>query len=201
MYQSKFTTTPVLHLYPHWNWKQGDTVDLVCYYNNADEVELFVNGKSFGSQKKNADDLHVKWSVPYEAGTIKAVSKKSNKVVLTKEIKTAGQAHKIILKADRKMILADGKDLSFVTATVVDKNGVTVPTANNLIQFKISGAGVLVGVDSGDPTSHESFKGDKHTALNGLALAIIQSTLKKGTVTLTATSKGLQSSVVTITAN
>jgi len=198
MYQSEFTTKPVLHIYPHWNWKQGDTVDVISYYNNADEVELFLNGTSVGVRRKQGEDLHVKWRVPYTAGTLKAVSRKNGKTVLTKELKTAGEAAKIILQADRSIINADGKDLSFVTATVVDKNGVVVPMANNLIQFKISGAGFIAGVDSGDPVSHESFKGDKHTALNGLALAIVQSNGSKGKITLTASAEGLQGTTIIV---
>ncbi|HVG42506.1 MAG TPA: glycoside hydrolase family 2 TIM barrel-domain containing protein, partial [Chitinophagaceae bacterium] len=167
LYQSIFTTKPVLHLYPHWNWKRGDTVDVVSYYNNADEVELFLNNKSLGTKNKKEGDLHIKWRVPFEEGALKAVSRKKGKVVVSKEVKTAGTPAKIILSADRKIINGDGTDLSFITATVVDKNGITVPTANNLIQFKVSGEGSIAGVDSGDPVSHESFKGDQHTALSG----------------------------------
>ena len=198
MYQSKFTGKPVLHLYPHWNWKQGDTLDMVCYYNNADEAELFLNDKSLGMRKKSGDELHVKWRVPYVAGKLKVVSRKNGKTVLIKEVSTAGTAAKIILTADRKMIAADSKDLSFITATIVDKNNVPVPRANNLIKFKINGAAFLAGVDSGDPVSHESFKGNQHTALNGLALAILQSTGIKGQATITASSDGLQSFAITI---
>ena len=96
------------------------------------------------------------------------------------------------------MINADGKDLSFITATVVDKDDIMVPDADNLIHFKISGAGFIAGVDSGDPVSHEPFKADKHTALNGLALAIIQSNGRKGKITLTASSDGMESSTIII---
>jgi beta-galactosidase len=188
----------VLHIYPHWNWKQGDTVDVVSYYNNADEVELFLNGTSVGVKSKTGDDLHVKWRVPFTAGTLKAISRKGRKTVLIKEVKTAGEAAKIIVKADRSIITADGKDLSFITATVVDKNGVMVPTANNLISFKINGEAIIAAVDSGDPTSHEPFKAYKHTALDGLALAILQSNGKKGRATLTASAGVLQSSTITI---
>ncbi len=98
LYQSLFTSKPVLHVYPHWNWNVGDTVDMVSYYNNADQVELFLNGKSLGTQAKTGDQLHVKWRVPYQPGTIKAVSRKGGKIVLTKEIKTAGAPAKIILR-------------------------------------------------------------------------------------------------------
>ncbi|MDQ2862268.1 MAG: DUF4982 domain-containing protein, partial [Bacteroidota bacterium] len=175
LYQSIFTKKPVLHIYPHWNWKAGDTVDVVGYYNNADEVELFLNGKSLGVRKKSGDDLHVVWRVPFVPGTLKAVSKKDGKIVLTREVKTAGTPARLIVSADRKIINADGKDLSYITVTVVDKNGITIPNADNLIQFKISGAGFIAGVDNGSETSHESFKSNQHTAMNGLALAILQS--------------------------
>jgi beta-galactosidase len=198
LYQSEFTNKPVLHIYPHWNWKQGDTVDIVSYYNNADEVELFLNGKSLGKKSKGKDDLHIKWRIPFTAGTLQAVSRKNGKTVFTKEIKTAGEPAAIILKADRNSIKADGKDLSFITATIVDKNGILVPNANNLIHFKINELGAIEAVDSGDPVSHESFKSDRHTALNGLALAIIKSNGIKGKITLTATADGLVSKTIII---
>lgn len=200
MYQSEWTTKPVLHLFPHWNWKHGDTVDVISYYNNADEVELFLNGRSLGTRNKTGDDLHVKWRVPYEAGTLKAISKKDGKIVLTKEVKTAVAPAKLILNADRKTIDADGIDLSFITVTIVDKNGTIVPDADNLIQFKINGEGFIAGVDSGSETSLESFKGNKHTALNGLALVILQSNGNKGSIMLTASAKGLESSVIRVEA-
>ncbi|MGN6196777.1 MAG: beta-galactosidase GalB [Ginsengibacter sp.] len=198
MYQSVFTDKPVLHILPHWNWKKGDTVDVIAYYNNADEVELFLNNKSLGVRKKTGDDLHVKWTVPFEPGTLKAVSRKNGKTVLTDIRKTAGAPAKIILKADRNKIDADEKDLSFITATIVDKNGVVVPRADNEIHFKISGTGFIAGVDNGSETSHESFKGNEHAAFNGLALAILQSNGKKGTITLTATCEGLQPATIVI---
>jgi beta-galactosidase len=200
LYQSVFTNKPVLHIYPHWNWKEGDMVDVIAYYNNADEVELFLNGKSLGKQAKKGDDLHVKWAVPFSPGTLKAVSYKNGKTVLTKEVKTAGAPYKLVVKADRNIINADGKDLSFVEVNVVDKNGVLIPNANNLIKFSLSGQGSIAGVDSGDPLSLESFKSNQHTALNGKALCIVQSNGKKGTITLAATAEGLQSSSVSITA-
>ncbi|MES2330572.1 MAG: beta-galactosidase GalB [Bacteroidota bacterium] len=200
LYQSEFTDKPVLHIYPHWNWKQGDTVDVVCYYNKADEVELFLNNRSFGVKHKTGDDLHIKWRIPFEPGTVKAVSRRNGKTVLTKEIKTAGEPAGIILEADRNTIHADSKDLSFITATIVDKNGVKVPNANNLVEFNVSGPGIIESVDSGDPVSHESFKANKHTALNGLALAIIRSNGKPGKITITATSNGHMLKTITLEA-
>ncbi|MGZ3847452.1 MAG: glycoside hydrolase family 2 TIM barrel-domain containing protein, partial [Flavisolibacter sp.] len=112
MYQSEWTTRPVLHIFPHWNWNNGDSVDVWAYYNNADDVELFLNGKSLGKKKKQGDSLHIWWRVNYVPGTLKAVSRKNGKVVLMKEIKTAGAPSKIQLVADRKVVKANGEDLS-----------------------------------------------------------------------------------------
>jgi beta-galactosidase len=198
LYQSEFTSKPVLHIYPHWNWKKGDTVDVVCYYNNADDVTLFLNGHSLGKKRKSGDDLHVTWRVPYEPGAVKAVSTKNGKTVLVREIRTAGAPAAIVLHADRNTLTGDEKDLSFITATIVDRNGIKVPDANNLIRFAVTGEGSIAGVDSGDPVSHESFKGDSHTALNGLALAIIRAGKNKGTITVSAIGAGLTGETITI---
>jgi beta-galactosidase len=200
LYQSEFTDKPVLHILPHWNWKQGDTVDVVAYYNNADEVELFLNGKSLGRRSKTEDKLHVIWRVPFAPGVLKAVSKKDGKTVLTAEQKTAGSAYKIILKADRATINSDGRDLSFITVQVLDKNGVLVPNADNLIKFSLSGPGFIAGVDNGNPVSMESFKSNQHSAMNGKAVCIVQSNGAKGKIILTANADGLQSSTITINA-
>ena len=200
MYQSEFTTKPVLHIYPHWNWKQGDTVDVIAYYNNADEVELFLNAKSLGKRAKKDDDLHVKWRVPYAPGKLEAISRKNGKKVLSKEVRTAGSPYKIMLTADRTSIRDDGKDLSFITVTITDKDGVIVPFANHLIQFTISGAGVIEGMDSGSPVSLESFKGSQHTAMNGKLLCIVRSNGKPGTIELKASADRLQSATVLLMA-
>lgn len=191
LYQSLFTNKDVLHIFPHWNWKPGQTIDVWAYYNHADEVELFLNGKSLGIKKKTGDDMHVMWRTIYEPGTLKAVSRKDGKVVLTKEIKTAGAPAKIILTADRSSIKADGKDLSFVTVTVVDKDGNMVPDAANLVKFNISGNGFIAGTDNGCETDLTSFKSTERKAFNGLALAVLQSNGKAGNIKLTATSDGL----------
>lgn len=198
MYQSEWTDKTVLHIFPHWNWKKGDTVDVWAYYNHADKVELFLNGKSLGTRKKEGDDLHVKWRVPFEPGTLKAVSKMNGKIVLTRQIKTAGKPAKIILIPDRNTIRADGKDLSFVTVKIVDAEGNLVPDAGNKVQFKITGEGTIAGVDNGSETSMESFKASERKAFNGLALAVIQSKEKTGTIQLTASSQNLQSATLHI---
>ena len=201
MYQSEWTNKTVLHLLPHWNWIAGQTIDVWAYYNNADEVELFLNGKSLATQKKTGDDLHVRWRTVFEAGTLKAISRMQGKTVATTEVITAGAAAKIILTADRNELSADGKDLSFVTAKIVDAKGILVPDAADLIQFKLKGDASIVGVDNGLQTSMEKFKADKHKAFNGLCLAVIQGTEKKGTVTVTATAAGLAAGGVKIEVN
>lgn len=191
MYQSEWTNKPVLHIFPHWNWEKGKEVDVWAYYNNADEVELFLNGKSLGTKRKVDTSLHVMWRVKFEPGIIKAVSRKNGKTVLTKEIKTAGKPARIQLSADRKIIQANGEDLSFITVKVVDKNGNVVPNADHLIQFKLKGPAVIAGVDNGNPVSREPFKASHRKAFNGQCLVIIQSKEKGGKILLEASGRGL----------
>lgn len=198
MYQSEWTDTPVLHVFPHWNWEEDTLVDLWVYYNNADEVELFLNGESLGVKSKEGDDLHLMWRVPYEKGTLKAVSRKDGKVVLEREVKTAGIASELSLTADRSTIYADGEDLSFITVDVMDENGVIVPRAADQISFTIDGPGKIVGVANGDPTNHESFKGQTHKAFNGKCLVVLQAGREKGNMVLTATAPGLKQSTINI---
>lgn len=193
MYQSEWTDRPVLHLLPHWNWKSGQMVDVWAYYSQADEVQLFLNGKSLGVGAKKGDDLHVSWKVKFEPGVLKIVSRKAGKIVLTEEEHTAGQPAKIILSADKRSIKADGKDLSFITVNVVDKDGITVPDADNLIDFDITGQGHIAGVDNGSQVSMEPFKANHRKAFHGLCLAIIQSDSKGGAISITASSAGLES--------
>jgi beta-galactosidase len=198
LYQSICTDKPVLHIFPHWNWKAGDTVDVWAYYNHADEVELFLNGKSLGAKKKMGDDLHVWWRVVYEPGVLKAVSRKDGKVVLTKEIKTAGKPAKIILTADRKNIKAGGSDLSFVTVKIVDANGNAVPDADNDVQFSVTGNGAIAGVDNGSETSMESFKANHRKAFNGLCLVVVRSNETAGAINISASLNGLSSSSIIV---
>lgn len=198
MYQSEWTEKDVLHLFPHWNWEEGQTVDVWAYYNNADEVELFLNGTSLGIKKKENDELHVMWRLPFASGTLKAVSRKNGETVLEKEIKTSGQAETFKLSADRQTINADGKDMSFITIDIIDSEENFVATANNQLVFELKGDGKIVGVANGDPTNHESFKGLTHKALNGKCLVVVQSGRSTGTVELTVSSKGLKTKTITI---
>ena len=190
MYQSEWTRKDVLHVFPHWNWKEGQIVDIWAY-SNAEEVELFLNDKSLGIQKKQGDELHLMWKVPFTPGTLKAISRTGGREILVKEVKTAGAPAKLIVTADRSMIKADGNDLSFLTVDVVDENGVIVPNADNLVRFQLEGSGTIVGVDNGDPVSHESFKAPQRKAFHGKCLVVVQSGETAGTIKLTASSEGM----------
>jgi beta-galactosidase len=197
LYQSEWTTKPVLHLFPHWNWKQGDTVD-VWTYTNCEQVKLLLNGKPLGVKQKVGDELHLAWRVPFVPGTLRAVGLTEKNEVLTQEVKTASVPEKIDLQADRKVITADGKDLSFVTVRVFDHYGTVVPYADNLIRFEISGGGTIVGVDNGLQTSLEPFKANKRKAYNGMCLVVVQSTAKAGQIVLNAVSDGLKQASISI---
>ncbi len=201
MYQSEWRSDKtVLHLFPHWNWQPGQTVDLWAYYNNADEVELFVNGKSQGVRSKNGKDVfHVCWRVTFEPGSIKAVSRKDGKVVAEKEIRTAGEPAQIRLTPDRASIQADGRDLSFVTVEILDKDGNLCPNADNKVTFDVQGDGFIAGVDNGSPISMERFKANHRKAFYGKCLVVVQNNGKPGDIRLTATAEGLEQSNVSIT--
>ncbi|HZK96688.1 MAG TPA: beta-galactosidase GalB [Prolixibacteraceae bacterium] len=200
MYQSEWTKKDVLHIFPHWNWKEGQTVDIWAY-SNADEVELFLNDKSLGIKKKQGDDLHLMWRVPFTPGTLKAISRTAGKDVLVKEVKTAGAPARLVVTADRSAIKADGNDLSYLTVDVVDANGIIVPNADNLVKFQVEGSGTIVGVDNGDPVSHESFKAPQRKAFHGKCLVVVQSGDKPGIIKLTSNSEGLPAVTVEIKTN
>ena len=200
MYQSEWRPDKtVLHLFPHWNWEPGQTIDLWAYYNNADEVELFINGKSQGVRSKGKDDLHVCWRVTFEPGTVKAVSRKDGKVVAEQEIHTAGEPAQVRLTPDRASIHADGRDLSFVTVEILDKDGNLCPNADNEVTFDVQGDGFIAGVDNGSPISMERFKANHRKAFYGKCLVVIQNNGKSGNIILTATVDGLEKDNVSIT--
>lgn len=200
MYQSEWTDKTVLHLLPHWNWKAGKTISVWAYYNHADEVELFLNGKSLGKKAKQGDDLHISWQVPFQPGSLKAVSYKNGKIVKVAEVHTAGKPAKVELVADRKQISADGRDMSFITVKILDKDGNLVPDADNKVNFKVNGNAFIAGVDNGDPISHDPFKADYRKAFHGLALAILQSNAKAGSISFTASADGLAPATLTLAA-
>ena len=168
MYQSEWTSEPVLHLFPHWNWVPGDYIDMWCYYNNADEVELFINGKSEGVRKKaDSHQYHVMWRVTFDPGEAKVVARKNGKVVGEKSIKTAGAPDHIRLSVDYK-----GKNTTFITAEVVDKDGNLCPWADDSIDFIYEGEGAILGTDNGCQTSMERFTSPKRKAFFGKCIVV-----------------------------
>ncbi len=189
-YKSWWGAEPVLHLFPHWNFEGREGAEIpVWVHSNLDEVELLVNGKSMGSQKVPRLG-HVEWKVRYEPGTIEARGTKDGKVALVEKRETAGQTVAIRLTADRSEIDADGEDVAILTVQALDREGRPVPTANNLIGFKVSGDGALIGVGNGDPNCQESDKEPKRSLFNGLAQVIVQSTRQPGEIRIEAVKEG-----------
>lgn len=176
MYQSEWTDKTMLHLFPHWNWTEGEKVDVWAYYNNADEVELFLNGKSLGRTSKTRDQLHAIWpEVVFEPGKIEAVSYKDGQEVARAVRETTGPAVGLRLTADRNTIDADGYDLSFVTVEAVDAEGRALPQADARLTFRVEGAGELLGIDNGDAADTLCMKGAVKPLFSGKALAVIRS--------------------------
>ncbi len=194
LYKSEWTSEPVLHLFPHWNWDEGQEVDMWCYYNNADEVELFVNGVSQGVRSKTDDALHVVWRVIYEPGTVEVVARKDGSEVSRKAIRTAGEPAQVRMTLDQYGTEAADDALGFVTVEVLDAEGGLCPWADNVIHFEIDGdEAFIAGVDNGNPVSLERFKDNRRKAFYGKCLVVLQAS-EPGSVTLKAVSEGLKPS-------
>jgi beta-galactosidase len=185
-YKAWWTKEPVLHLFPHWNWegREGDEIP-VWVYSNLDEAELLVNGKSMGRQKVPRLG-HVEWKVRYEPGTITAHGWKDGNLAQTVERETTGPAVALRLKTDRTEIDADGEDVTILTVSAMDSQGRAVPTADVLVDFKVTGEGALIGVGNGDPNCQESDKEPRRSLFSGLAQVIVQSTKSAGTIEIVA---------------
>jgi beta-galactosidase len=220
-YQSQWTDKPVLHVFPHWNWrgKEGQIIPVTCF-TNCDTVELFLNDRSLGVKGyefprlgmegrwgnlpdrakvlRTTADLHLSWDVVYEPGALKAVGTKDGKTFATAEIYTTGQPASIGLSSDRESIVAYPSDVAHVTVHILDEKGRVVPTADNEVTFEIEGAGSLLGTDNGNPASHEEYKSNRRKAFNGWCLAIVKANGKRGEIQVTAVSPALQAARVTI---
>lgn len=184
-------------LFSDWTPKNSEKhEENVEIYSNCDEVELFLNGKSLGSKPKPADDSPRNWKVIYEKGTIKAIGKNGGKTVAEYELKTAGKPAKILLTVDKNTVLNDWNEVVFVTAKVVDENGIIVPTADDLIQFDATGAGIIAAVDSDDNRSLEPFQATKRQAWQGMCFAYLKANKNSGKIKLTATAPNLESSLI-----
>ena len=223
LYQSQWTSTPMVHVLPHWNWegKEGEIIPVVSY-TNAEEVELFVNGKSFGRKRKGIDKTPIPinfidweggrykgthmspyrlmWEVPYQPGSLKVVAYTNGVGVAEKRINTAGKPAKIELIPDRDILDADGQDISFITVRITDKDGNICPMANHLVEFSVSDLGTIAAVGNGDPATTAPFQSNQRNAFNGLCMLMVKTTKKTGKLSVQATSDGLKEASISLTA-
>jgi beta-galactosidase len=203
LYQSRWRPDlPMVHILPHWNWPDRiGKITPVHVFTSGDEAELFLNGRSLGKKKKATLEYRLRWDdVTYEPGELKAIAYKNGKKWMEQIVRTTDSASQLMLTADRNIINADGEDLSFVTIKVTDKNGLTVPEANNKVTFSIEGPGEIAATDNGDPSDLVSFNSTTRAAFSGLALVIIRSKKgETGNIKLYAKSPGLKDGKVEVT--
>ena len=224
LYQSQWISSPMVHVLPHWNWegKEGEIIPVVSY-TNAEEVELFVNGQSLGKKRKGVDktpipinfidweggrykETHLSpyrlmWEVPYKPGSLRVVAYTNGEVVAEKRIHTAGKPAKIELIPDRVSLHADGKDISFITVRITDKDGNLCPNANHLIEFSVSDLGTIAAVGNGDPATTAPFQSNQRKAFNGLCMLMVKTTKKSGTISIQATSDGLKTASISLSSD
>jgi beta-galactosidase len=223
LYQSQWTTEPMVHILPHWNWENSGINEIPVYcYTNCDEAELFLNGKSLGRKTKGVDITRIpvnfgawkgrpkyfdspyrlNWNVKYEPGELEVIAYTDGHELKRSKIITAKAPNKIELIADRNVINADGKDVSFITVKIEDENSVFCPLADNKVDFKISGPATIAAVGNGNAASTEPFQANYRKAFNGLCLLVIKSKKgETGEITIEASSKGLESKIITIKTN
>lgn len=200
-YKSWWSNAPVLHISPHWNWEEkiGQPIE-VWVNSNAEEVELFLNGKSLG-KKSMPRNSHLKWNVVYQPGTLEAIAFKNGEKI-TSKVETTGVATKVLAVANKTTVLADGKDGVIVNVSIVDEKGREVPNANNMVFFELQGDGQIIGVGNGDPSSHEPDKCRKgawqRCAFNGKCQVILQAGKTTENLVLTVKSNGLAKAKVVI---
>lgn len=203
LYESCWTDKPVLHLFPYWDFNEGEIID-VCAYTNQPEVELFFNGKSIGKRQidvKHGSNLMASWRVPYSYGEIKAVAyDKNGTIILTDSHHSFGDSKNIILKADKSTMLANGEDMIFVEISTTDADGYPVENARDRVFVNVEGCGRLVGLDSGDSTDYEEYKGTSKKLFSGKLVAYIAATTKAGEITVSVSGNGLKSAKLNLQA-
>ena len=205
LYQSRWRPElPIVHILPHWNWpNRVGEITPVHVFTSGDEAELLLNGESLGRKKKGEFEYRIRWDdVKYQAGELKVVTYKNGKIWAKETLNTTDKATKLLATTDRKKIKSDGEDLAFITVKITDKNGLMVPDANNIINFKIEGLGEIVATDNGNPADLVSFASHERATFNGMALVIIRANKgDKGKMKLIITSDGLENAVVEIKSN
>lgn len=185
----------VLHIVPsYWDFIPGQEID-VLIYSNARDVELFLNGKSIGShvmELETSQDMRAHFKVPFEPGVLRVVGHFADGSECSEVLHTPSDPAAVVMTSDKETLLADGRDIAFVEISTVDVNGIPVGNARNLIRVEVSGAGRLVGLDNGDSTDYDSYKGDNRRLFSGKLLAMVESTLEPGEITVRAYSEGLE---------
>jgi beta-galactosidase len=197
-YRAWWRDEPSLHLFPHWNWQAGQTVKVWCH-TNLERVELFLNGASLGLREIKPY-RHLEWDVPYAPGTLEARGYRGGRVVLTARRETTSEPASLGLYPDRAAIAADGEDVVVIRAEIRDAQGRVVPTANNRVTFDLSGPAAIVGVGNGDPRCVEPDKASARSAFNGLCLVVLKASKTPGALVLRATSPGLGTATLTLSA-
>lgn len=195
-YEARMKDTPLIHIMPHWTWKEEGEKKTVRLYTNCEEAELILNGTSLG--RKPLENDWIEYEVPYQAGELAAVGYWGGERAATDVRRTAGKAAAICMKANRQMIQADGADVACVKVSIVDDDGTIVPDADNAVTFDVTGAGALLGLGNGDPGCRENDKASSRHAFSGLLLALIQSDGECGEIIVRATSPGLKACELTI---
>jgi len=207
IYQASWTDykkNPMVHIIPsYWDFNEGQLIDVrVC--SNAPKIKLFMEGTSLGTfdiNRTKSDQLLGKWQIPYRKGTLKAVAYDENGAVIAEDTRRSfGDASKMILTADKTELVADGRDLIFVEISMVDADGIPVGNANNRVEVSVQGAGRLVGLDNGDSTEYDSYKGTSRKLFSGKLLAIIAAKLEPGTISMEVTSNGMEPQKLKFTA-
>ena len=204
-YKSEWTDKPVLHLLPHWNWQPGQMVDVWCYYNQAEKVELFLNGQSLGKRQKGDalqhqgdNDFHVHWWVPFQKGTLKVVAYKNGRAVRSQEVKTAGAPSKIQVRVDTSTFRGVSGDLCYLTIQLEDENGIAVPNQDQLLHFELTGAGKLVGVNNGYQAELRRFQDSDYPTWKGKCVAVVRPDKASGRFSLHISGKGLAEKTVQV---
>jgi len=220
LYRSQWTKQPMVHVLPHWNWqgREGQAIPVMAY-TNADQVELFLNGKSLGRKKRFSQPVELpvgpnvspdrkfmskyrlEWQVPYQPGDLKAVGYRAGKQVAVDDVRTAGPPARVKITPDHTLIAADGDDLSFITVRIEDRDGNLCPLADNLVHFNVTGAGTIAAVDNGNAATEEPFQANYRKAFSGMALLIVRSKSgQAGRIHIAATSDGLTAAAADIAA-
>jgi beta-galactosidase len=192
-YKAAWTSTPLVHIFPHWNWQGREGKAIKVYaYTNCEETELFLNGKSIG-KKKSIPFTKLEWELLYKPGKLEARGYNKGRAVAIDVVETASSPAQIALNSDCSTLKADGCDVAVIRVAIKDARGRVVPVADNFVKFSIEGPGKIIGTGNGDPSSHEPDKATQRKAFNGFCLVLVQTDRTAGEIRVTASSETLVS--------